>query len=120
MCLCYTTRPLCHAVRCAGVRLATYSLARVDSVRALMARLATLPEAFEMARVTGLTLGQVGSAFGALVRGRVALTVTAWGAVGMLWRSMQGWRSLHACTCTCEWMRVSWLRTRTLCMHACR
>lgn len=39
-------------------RLVAYALARVDAVLGLMERLATLPEAFEMARVTGLTLNQ--------------------------------------------------------------
>lgn len=34
-------------------RLARYCLRRTSAVRALLARLATLPEAFEMARVTG-------------------------------------------------------------------
>lgn len=45
----------------AAARLARYSLRRVQLVGQLLARLATLPEAFEMARVTGLTLNQVGA-----------------------------------------------------------
>ena len=54
-------------VLCAGAaeqaadlaRLATYASDRVGVVRALLQRLATLPEAIEIGRVTGLTLGQV-------------------------------------------------------------
>ncbi len=40
-------------------RLASYAADRVGVVRALLQRLATLPEAIEIGRVTGLTLGQV-------------------------------------------------------------
>ena len=40
-------------------RLALYAADRVGVVRALLQRLATLPEAIEIGRVTGLTLGQV-------------------------------------------------------------
>ncbi|WIA33365.1 hypothetical protein OEZ86_006502 [Tetradesmus obliquus] len=43
----------------AGLRLARYSLGRCGAVADLMARLATVPEVFEMARATGLTLEQV-------------------------------------------------------------
>ncbi len=51
------------AVAGAGVaRLVSYIVRRVDVVVRLLARLATLPEALEMARVTGLTLPQVGPA----------------------------------------------------------
>lgn len=42
-----------------AVRLARYALKRVDVVRDLMAKLATLTETFEMARATGLTIPQV-------------------------------------------------------------
>ncbi len=42
-------------------RLASYATDRVGVVRALLQRLATLPEAIEIGRVTGLTLGQVHS-----------------------------------------------------------
>lgn len=41
------------------MRLAAYAAERSNVVRALLQRLATLPEAIEIARVTGLTLGQV-------------------------------------------------------------
>jgi hypothetical protein len=44
----------------AAMRLARYSLARCGAVAALMTRLASIPEMFEMARATGLTLNQVG------------------------------------------------------------
>ncbi|KAK9916419.1 hypothetical protein WJX75_002409 [Coccomyxa subellipsoidea] len=40
-------------------RLASYAADRVGVVRGLLQRLATLPEAIEIGRVTGLTLGQV-------------------------------------------------------------
>lgn len=43
----------------AGLRLARYSLRRCAAVSALMERLASVPESFEMARATGLTLNQV-------------------------------------------------------------
>jgi DNA polymerase delta subunit 1 len=43
----------------AGLRLARYSLGRCAAVADLMGRLATVPEVFEMARATGLTLEQV-------------------------------------------------------------
>jgi DNA polymerase delta subunit 1 len=43
----------------AGLRLARYSLGRCAAVADLMWRLATVPEVFEMARATGLTLEQV-------------------------------------------------------------
>lgn len=46
------------AVR-AALRLARYSLARCGAVLGLMHRLASVPESFEMARATGLTLDQV-------------------------------------------------------------
>lgn len=46
------------AVR-AALRLARYSLARCRAVLGLMQRLASVPESFEMARATGLTLDQV-------------------------------------------------------------
>jgi hypothetical protein len=45
------------AVR-AALRLARYSLARCGAVLGLMHRLASVPESFEMARATGLTLDQ--------------------------------------------------------------
>lgn len=41
------------------VRVARYSLRRAAAVRALLVRLATIPEAIEIARATGLTIGQV-------------------------------------------------------------
>ena len=41
------------------MRLAAYAANRADVVRCLLAQLATLPEAIEIGRVTGLTLGQV-------------------------------------------------------------
>jgi DNA polymerase delta subunit 1 len=41
-----------------SLRLARYSMRRVEAVRSLLSRLATLPEAIEMARATGLTFGQ--------------------------------------------------------------
>lgn len=44
----------------AAARLARYSLRRVQAVRQLVERLAVLPEAFEMGRVCGLTIPQVG------------------------------------------------------------
>ena len=40
------------------MRLAAYAANRADVVRCLLAHLATLPEAIEIGRVTGLTLGQ--------------------------------------------------------------
>ena len=43
----------------APLRLARYSMRRVAAVQALLSRLAVIPEAIEMARATGLTLGQV-------------------------------------------------------------
>lgn len=43
----------------AALRLARYSLARCGAVLGLMNRLASVPESFEMARATGLTLNQV-------------------------------------------------------------
>jgi len=46
------------AVR-AALRLARYSLSRCGAVLGLMLRLASVPESFEMARATGLTLDQV-------------------------------------------------------------
>jgi hypothetical protein len=46
------------AVR-AALRLARYSLGRCGAVLGLMNRLASVPESFEMARATGLTLNQV-------------------------------------------------------------
>jgi DNA polymerase delta subunit 1 len=46
------------AVR-AALRLARYSQTRCGAVLALMSRLASVPENFEMARATGLTLDQV-------------------------------------------------------------
>jgi DNA polymerase delta subunit 1 len=53
----------------AAARLARYALRRVQLVRQLLERLATLPEAFEMARVTGLTINQVrGQGLGAACR----------------------------------------------------
>ncbi|KIZ06809.1 hypothetical protein MNEG_1145 [Monoraphidium neglectum] len=45
--------------RAAAVRLARYTRRRVLAVRRLTERLATLPESFEMARATGLTVQQV-------------------------------------------------------------
>jgi DNA polymerase delta subunit 1 len=48
----------------AAARLARYAQRRVQLVGHLLARLATLPEAFEMARVTGLTINQVGGRSG--------------------------------------------------------
>ena len=45
---------------CNTMRLAAYAAERSNVVRALLQRMATLPEAVEIARVTGLTLGQVG------------------------------------------------------------
>lgn len=56
---------LVPAVR-AALRLARYSLARCGAVLGLMDRLASVPESFEMARATGLTLDQVGSGAGSL------------------------------------------------------
>lgn len=41
------------------MRLAAYAAERSNVVRALLQRMATLPEAIEIGRVTGLTLGQV-------------------------------------------------------------
>jgi DNA polymerase delta subunit 1 len=41
------------------VRLARYTLRRTNAVHALLNQLATIPEAIEMARATGLTIGQV-------------------------------------------------------------
>jgi hypothetical protein len=55
----YVPQQQLPAVR-AALRLARYSLARCDVVLRLMSRLATVPESFEMARATGLTLDQVG------------------------------------------------------------
>lgn len=49
---------LVPAVR-AALRLVRYSLARCGAVLGLMDRLASVPESFEMARATGLTLDQV-------------------------------------------------------------
>ncbi|GIL72478.1 hypothetical protein Vretifemale_2820 [Volvox reticuliferus] len=43
----------------AAARIASYVVRRVDVIVRLTSRLATLPEAFEMARVTGLTIPQV-------------------------------------------------------------
>eukprot|EP00879_Flechtneria_rotunda_P007699 GHRR01008072.1.p1 GENE.GHRR01008072.1~~GHRR01008072.1.p1 ORF type:complete len:781 (+),score=286.21 GHRR01008072.1:379-2721(+) len=43
----------------AGLRLARYGLGRCAAVAALMSRLASVPETFEMARATGLALNQV-------------------------------------------------------------
>lgn len=43
-----------------ALRVARYALRRCDAVGSLLQRLATVPEMFEMARATGLTLGQVG------------------------------------------------------------
>ena len=43
----------------AALRLARYGLARCGAVLGLMQRLASVPESFEMARATGLTLDQV-------------------------------------------------------------
>jgi len=40
------------------MRLAAYAAERSNVVRALLQRMATLPEAIEIGRVTGLTLGQ--------------------------------------------------------------
>jgi len=42
-----------------AVRLARYTLRRTAAVNALLNQLATIPEAIEMARATGLTIGQV-------------------------------------------------------------
>jgi DNA polymerase delta subunit 1 len=42
-----------------AVRLARYTLRRTAAVHALLGQLATIPEAIEMARATGLTIGQV-------------------------------------------------------------
>ena len=42
-----------------ALRLCRYALRRADAVHALLLRMATLPEAIELARATGLTLGQV-------------------------------------------------------------
>jgi hypothetical protein len=44
-----------------ALRVARYALRRCDAVGSLLQRLATVPEMFEMARATGLTLGQVGA-----------------------------------------------------------
>ncbi len=44
---------------CNTMRLAAYAAERSNVVRALLQRMATLPEAVEIGRVTGLTLGQV-------------------------------------------------------------
>jgi DNA polymerase delta subunit 1 len=55
----------------AAARLARYTLRRLQLVGQLLGHLATLPEAFEMARVTGLTIDQVGGL--ARLGGRVAL-----------------------------------------------
>ena len=41
------------------MRLGAYAANRADVVRCLLGQLATLPEAIEIGRVTGLTLGQV-------------------------------------------------------------
>ena len=40
------------------MRRAAYAAERSNVVRALLQRMATLPEAIEIGRVTGLTLGQ--------------------------------------------------------------
>jgi DNA polymerase delta subunit 1 len=53
----------------AGLRLARYSLGRCAAVADFMARLATVPEVFEMARATGLTLEQVGGDVSAVLLG---------------------------------------------------
>ncbi|GIL43515.1 hypothetical protein Vafri_1224, partial [Volvox africanus] len=53
-----TAAPL-QAAATAAARIASYILRRVDVVVRLTSQLATLPEAFEMARVTGLTIPQV-------------------------------------------------------------
>ena len=42
-----------------ALRLARHALRRVSAVQSLLYRLSTIPEAVEMARATGLTLGQV-------------------------------------------------------------
>lgn len=51
--------PLAPSPRAAAARLACYSLTRTQVVRQLMHTLATIPDAFEMARVTGLSLTEV-------------------------------------------------------------
>jgi len=55
----------CHHLSAAApeARLARYGMARSDAILHLLQQLATIPECFEMARATGLTLNQV------LVRG---------------------------------------------------
>jgi hypothetical protein len=56
---CACAGPAPGGARGAAARLAAYTLRRVDVMVRLMGQLATLPEALEMARVTGLTLPQV-------------------------------------------------------------
>jgi DNA polymerase delta subunit 1 len=48
----------------AAVRLARYGVRRLEVVRQLMNLLATVPETFEAARVTGLTIPQVSAVQG--------------------------------------------------------
>lgn len=48
---------------CTALRLARYAARRVGVVQALLHRLATIPETIEMARATGLTMGQVRASF---------------------------------------------------------
>ena len=48
---------------CDTMRLAAYAAERANVVRALLQRMATLPEAIEIGRVTGLTLGQARTSY---------------------------------------------------------
>jgi hypothetical protein len=59
------------------MRVARYAVRRVGVVGALLRRMATIPEAVEMARATGLTLLQVGVGAGVRVR------VGVWGRLGV-------------------------------------
>ena len=47
-----------QAAEADAMRLARYALRRCDAIVSLLHRLATVPEMIEMARATGLTLGQ--------------------------------------------------------------
>ena len=51
--------PKQREARVRALRMARYAEARVAVVRSLLKRLATLPEAIELGRATGLTLAQV-------------------------------------------------------------
>lgn len=63
-----------------ALRMARHAMRRVGVVEALLHRLATIPEAIEMARATGLTIGQVG------LRLQIMLFVIPWPSLQRLWR----------------------------------